>query len=111
MTIASLCDKSVDHYAAVRTTGTAGSAAFTWPTKTATLSCRIQPASASELDYAKKRDTEISHVLYFATDPGLDTRDKLFFGSRTFDVKAKATNTDEQNRLYKVLVQETDQRQ
>ncbi len=111
MTISSLCDKSVDHYAAVRTTGTAGSAAFTWPSKTATLKCRIQPASASERDYARQRDTEVSHVLYFDADPGIDTRDKLYFGSRKFEVLAKATDTDEQGRLYRALVLELDQRQ
>lgn len=111
MTIASLCIHVVDHYTAVKTTGSAGSTAFTWPTKTATLKCRIQPASASELDYARKRDTEISHVLYFPDDPGIETRDKLFFGSRAFDVIAKATNTDELNRLYKALVMEVEQRQ
>ncbi len=111
MTIASLCIHVVDHYTAVKTTGTAGSTSFTWPTKTATLKCRIQPASASELDYARKRDTEISHVVDFPDDPGIETRDKLFFGSRTFDVNMKATNTDELNRLYKALVMETDQRQ
>ena len=111
MTIASLCDKAVDHYTAVKATGTAGSTAFTWPTVTATLKARIQPASASERDYARQRDTEISHVMYFPDDPGIGTRDKIVFDSRTFDVKTKATNTDEQNRLYKVLVLETEQRQ
>ena len=111
MTITSLCIHVVDHYTAVKTTGTAGSTAFTWPTKTATLKCRIQPASASELEYAKKRDTEISHVLYFPDDPGIETRDKIFFGTRAFDVQMKATNTDELNRLYKAGVLETDQRQ
>ena len=111
MSIRSLCDKSVDHYTAVRTIGTAGSPAFTWPTKTATLKARIQPASASERDYASQLDTEISHVMYFPDDPGVNTRDKIFFGTRAFDVMFKATNTDEVDRLFKLLVQETEQRQ
>lgn len=111
MTIASLCDKLVTPYACVETRGAAGSAAYTWPTAGTPLRARIQPASSYDRTLALQKDTEISHVMYFASDPGVDEGDRIVFASRNFACQAKPINVDELNRLWKLEVLETGQQQ
>ena len=112
MTIASLCDKLVTPYARVEArTGGAGSASYTWPTAGTPFYVRIQPASSYDRTIALQRDTEISHVMYSVSDPGVDEGDRIVFDSRNFDVQAKPIDTDEQNRLWKLEVLETGQQQ
>lgn len=111
MSIQSLCDKLVTPYARVRGEGRAGSAAYTYPTAGAAFRARIQPSGAYERMIALQRDSEISHVMYTAADPGLNEGDRIVWDDRNFDVQAKAVNFDEQDRLWKTELLETGQQQ
>ena len=75
-----------------------------------TVQGTIQPLSSAEMSYARQRGSEMTHAIYFSSDPNIATGDKLTFDGRTFDVEGGPTNTDELNRLWKVLVTEREQR-
>lgn len=92
------------------TTGASGSQAFSY-SGTRQLRCRIQPAGSAEIILASQRGPEITHVAYFAEDPNLGNNDRLVFNGRNLDVAGEPTNTDELDRLWKVLVNETEHRQ
>lgn len=111
MSIRSLMDKRVDIYARVDSTGGAGSQAYTWPKITKTTMARLQPSPSQDIVMALQRDAQISHVIYFADDPSLNDRDQIQFDGRTFDVIGKAINFDEQARLWRAELLETEQRQ
>jgi hypothetical protein len=111
MSIQSLCDKLVTPYPRVRSEGGAGSASFTYPTAGTPFRVRIQPASSYERMIALQRDTEISHIMYSPTDPNVVRETRIVYNSRNFDVQATPTNTDEQDRLWKLEVLETGQEQ
>ena len=101
---------SVDVYREAETRGAAGSAAYTY-TKIKTLRCRVQPLSSAERQLALQRGSELTHKLFSTTDPGVEEGDELRFGSRKFDVPSRATNTDELDRLWVLMVNELDQGQ
>ena len=112
MSIESLCDKTVTLQQRSESSRTqSGAAVYTWVTLTATAKARIQPASSYERTLALQEGTEISHTIYFAVDPAVVGGDRILFGSRIFAVEAKPVNFDEQGRLWRVGVNETDQRQ
>jgi len=104
MSIQGLCSRhAVSHYARSKASiGAAGSATYTWPTLTASLTGFVQPLGAGESLQAMQAGYEITHVVYFASDPGVTNQDKLLYGTRTFMVNGKATNTDEAGRLWRV---------
>lgn len=101
---------SVTIHRETETRGVAGSAGFTWPKESSTT-CRIQPASAMERQLALQRGTEVTHRIYFSSDPGLEEGDQIQYEGRKFDVESNPTNTDELNRLWVVMARESDQRQ
>lgn len=111
VSIRSLCDKLIDIYARVETRGAAGSATYTYPTLTKQIRSRIQPATSSQRTIALQRDDEITHIMYFPDDPEVDDGDRIVFEGRNFDVTSKATNTDEQGRLWRIEALETGQQQ
>jgi len=106
MSISSLCSRhAVQHFTKSETTGTAGSIS---PTQTsgAVHTCFIQPATANDRMVAGQFDSEISHTIYYDHDPGLAAGDKITFGSRKFFVTNPATNTIEDDRLWKLFALE-----
>jgi|GEM_PF-4152491 len=111
MSLSSLCSRhTVVHNTQSETTGTAGSLS---PSQTQgnTHTCFIQPASTNDRLVSTQFETEISHVLYYDHDPGLEQGDEVIFGTRTFEVDARAINTDEAGRLWKVYALEKDRDQ
>lgn len=104
MSIESLCSRhTLLHYArSAGTTGAAGSLTYNWDTLTATLQGFIQPVSAAERLQLMQAGYEVTHVIYFASNPGVVNEDKLVYDGRTFKVDGKATNTDEAGRLWRV---------
>jgi len=98
-------------YTRSSTRGTAGSRAFTW-TRGADLACFIQPARSSDITLAEQRGYQVSHVIYFGQDPGVEGGDYLLYeGTRRFDVQSKPLNQDELDKVWKVLALESEQRQ
>ena len=90
--------------------GAAGSASFTHAAGS-DIRCRVQPVSSSERIKALQRGTDITHVIYFDTDPGAEENDEITFDGRTLTVMARARNTDELDRLWRLEAFELDQEQ
>lgn len=111
MSIESLCDKTVTLQQRSESRTQSGVAQYTWTDLTTTAKARIQPVTSYERTLALQQGHEISHVIYFAVDPGVGNGDRIVFGSRTFDVESKPIDFDEQGRVWKVTALETEQRQ
>jgi hypothetical protein len=52
--------------------------------------CWRQQASSREINTAQARDILISHKVFFASDPGLTTKDVLVIGGDTMSVRSYA---------------------
>lgn len=74
----------------------------------AAVRCFVQPASANEIELAKlQHNYDLTHTVYFDRDPDLKFMDRIVYNNRVFQVRAKATDDCELNRLWVVDVQET----
>jgi hypothetical protein len=50
--------------------------------------CWRQQASSGEIREAQAREVQITHKVFFASDPGLDERDVLVIGGDTMSVRS-----------------------
>jgi len=74
-----------------------------WVTVTDDIACWVQPVSlrsnSATIEWYAKKGITITHRIYFTTDPGVQTTDRVLFGSRYFVVEG-AINTAETDELY-----------
>jgi len=108
MSIKTLCSKhKVTHYTKSQVEGTEGSLTPS-QAKGTVHSCFIQPARSSDQIVAMQQETEISHVIYYDHDPSIEKGAEVTFGTRKFEVTARAVNFDEDDQLWKVFCNEKD---
>ena len=111
MSLENLCSRhSITVHHRSRTTGAAGTGAWTYPTTTS-ATCFLQPSSANERVLGMQKGNEISHTLYFSSDPSIANGDKITYGSRVLKAQADTINPDEADRFWKVYALEQEQRQ
>lgn len=95
------------------TEGTGGGQTKTWTTGNRTggiptsLTGIVQPANTRDLEVAQQLSINVSHKVYFTSDPKVDRRDRLQFTdgagtTRTLQVRGKV-NFDEAGLLYRVM--------
>lgn len=115
MSIHSLCDKPVEIHPRVETRGTAGSASFNWDAirvgPTGKMWAAIQPARAFDRNLAKQDGYEISHTLYFPSNPQLQYHDQVWYKGRKFMIEGRQIDFNEAGHLFRVNAMETEQRQ
>ncbi|MDO8682503.1 MAG: hypothetical protein Q7N50_03360 [Armatimonadota bacterium] len=82
----------------------------TYPTTLFTdRACWRQPASDREVEYWMRQDIEITHKVYFSTDPGLDESYVLEIGGDLLDVisHAEPDKSVGLGILYRVMTRKT----
>lgn len=89
----------------VETPDKQGANKITYPTVTATLQCRIAPASFDEFVSFGLKQIKVTHKVYFIDNPNIDARYLLEFNSRKFWVLA-VKNTGEENSLWEAKCSE-----
>lgn len=72
----------------VREQGTLAGGKDSFTTTFTDRACWRQPLSDSEILEFNKRDIEVSHKIFFTSDPGLDERDVIVIGSDVMEVRA-----------------------
>ena len=78
------------------------------PTTSSTVTGRVNPASARDLEVAGKMRAEVSHAIYLPPSADVKNGDWISFGTRTFEVKVP--NITPSIEVYKkVLVLEIQQ--
>ena len=77
----------------------------TWTT-IATLSCFIQPVADALHEADDRRGYQVTHRIYFTSDPGLGPSHRLLSQGRTF-TQLRVRNVARQNRLWVVTAVET----
>lgn len=50
------------------------------------MSCRVVPISSRKRQEYASENLEVSHVVYTTTDPEVDSRDRIVFGTRHLHV-------------------------
>ena len=69
------------------------------------LSVSIEQASAGEVFRASRQDTVISHMIMSRYTRNLDEKDRLVFGTRTFQI-VNIENVKEKNRKFMISAME-----
>ena len=74
------------------------------------VACWVQPASASEVMAFEKRGIVVTNKIYFPTDPGLDEKQELLYGTRELTVRSAASPDASAGLgvLYRVMAQDSD---
>lgn len=99
MSIESMCDvHSLTAVLYTETQGEDGGQVLAASTTTA-LTGRIRPLSAMDRMHLAQEGYRVDHVVYCSSDPSVDERYMLHYGSRKFEVKA-VLDTDELGRLW-----------
>ena len=73
----------------VRTQGTMGSMKNALSTVFSDRACWRQPASDNEQMVAMKNGINVTHKVYFTSDPALDNRHVLVFSDGSYDVTSR----------------------
>ena len=78
-----------------RSQGTMGGGKDTWDTVVFTdRACWRQPATDREVEYAGKDGIEITHKVYFTSDPVLDNSHRLVFSDGNYNVISRPVPDD-----------------
>lgn len=90
-----------------RSQGSMGGGKDTFTTLFSDRPCWRQPIDGVELMEFNRRGIEVTHKIYFVTDPDLDERDVVIMGTEEMEVKAgpKPDTTVGLGIAYKVMVE------
>lgn len=96
---------SVTIQRAIETRGADGSTAQTWITY-ASVFAAIEPVSGREYFAAQAEGSDVTHRVTIRYIKGLTTKDRVLFGTRTFDIES-ILNTGELNAELVLMCSET----
>ncbi len=85
--LGNLMNQTVNVSRPTPTKGTSGAEKDTYTTVYTGLTCSVQPTTATWMIQYSRRAIDVSHSLYFNTNPTIRNGDKILFGSRVFLVK------------------------
>lgn len=73
----------------VRSQGSMGGGKDSWTTVFSNRACWRQPAGDSEVEYAGKQGIQVTHKVFFTSNPELDNRHVLLFSDGTYDITSR----------------------
>jgi hypothetical protein len=69
--------------------------------------CFLQPASSSDVVLMMQQGYSITHVLFFASAPGISSGDGIKEGGKFMIARGKAVNVANVDKLWKLFAEET----